>query len=223
MKMNLSETNALVFDAYGTLFDVKSINIKLKHHFGARGDKIGEIWRQKQLEYTWLRSLMDRYQSFSAVTQDALRYACKALSIEIGDEVLRDLMRHYDALTVFDEAPEALGKLQQSHRLCILSNANLRMLNNASENNNIAQYFEAILSVDQLQQYKPRPDVYRLAEKSLNLDKEKIAFISTNTWDVAGAKSYGLKVVWLRRSEATMEELGFHPDLEIGNLMELIQ
>ena len=219
----LTQVKALVFDAYGTLFDVYSLGKRLTYHFPHKADQINPIWRNKQLEYTWLRSLMGRYIPFSTVTADALTFACKATNTSISDEIHQDLMQSYFTLDAFPAVPEVLGQLKNTHQLAILSNANPEMLNKAAVHNGIDEHLSAILSVDTIQKYKPNPAVYQIAADDLGLDKSEIAFISSNTWDVAGAKSYGLKVIWLNRQQGQMEELGFQPDIIISRLEDLLE
>ena len=222
MKPELSNIKALVFDAYGTLLDVKSLDAKLTHHFGDQAGAINTVWRQKQLQYTWLRSLMDRYEPFSTVTQEALQFACDQEGVTLTDQITTDLMNGYFELSSFPEVPGLLEKLSQVHSCAILSNADQPMLEKACRKNGITEFLEAILTVDTVKVNKPAPPVYQLAVKKFNCSAEEIAFVSSNTWDVAGARSFGLKVIWLNRSGATMETLGYQPDWIIYELSELL-
>lgn len=217
----LPNTKAIVFDAYGTLFDISTIDERLRHHYGERAVQLGAVWRQKQLEYTWLRTLMDRYKDFYALTADALRFACAQTGAPYDEDIAGDLMEHYLRLKVYPEAPAALEKLQTGFRLAILSNANSDLLLGAVEYNDLSRYLQAVLSVDELKVFKPSPVVYRLPEARLQLPKEQIIFVSSNPWDVAGAASYGLRVVWVKRREQPVERLGFEPDWTVNDLGEL--
>ena len=208
----LENIKAIVFDAYGTLLDVSSIDERLKYHFGDVSGQIAAVWRQKQLEYTWLRSLMNRYKNFYDLTGDALQFACKQFSVALAPTVLDDLMHHYYELKVYPDVAPALAKLQQKYKLAILSNANPGLLQKAVAHNKIEAHFSSIFSVDLIQKFKPDPAVYQIPVNGLDLDKASIVFLSSNTWDVAGAKSFGLKVVWVQRKPGALEELGVIPD-----------
>ena len=221
MKPDLSTIKALVFDAYGTLLDVKSLDERLNHHYGNKAEAINSLWRQKQLQYTWLRSLMDQYQPFSQVTRQALEFACEENDAELRSDVLSDLLEHYEILRCFPEVPNLLEELSQYFRCAILSNADLPMLTKACDHNEIMTSLEAVLSADAVQVNKPAPAVYELATDHFQCDKDEIAFISSNTWDVAGAKSFGLRCIWLKRTN-TMDKLNFAPDYLIKGLHELI-
>jgi len=222
MKPSLDKIKALVFDAYGTLLDVKSLDERLEYHYGDQAGRINSLWRQKQLQYTWLRSIMDRYKLFSQITREALEFACKDVGVDLTDEIIADLMDHYFILSSFPEVPELLKELSQSLACSILSNADMPMLQKACDHNGISQYLEAILTVDSVGINKPAPQVYELATRHFHCEGNQIAFISSNTWDVAGAKSFGLKSIWLNRTNGTMETLGFEPDWTIESLSDLI-
>ncbi len=222
MKPNLHKIKALVFDAYGTLLDVKSLDERLSYHFNEQAGQINSIWRQKQLQYTWLRSLMDRYKPFAQVTREALDFACKDVGVDLSEEIMADLMDHYYVLNSFPEVPNLLKELSKSHVCAVLSNADMPMLQKACDHNGITQFLDAILTVDFARVNKPAPQVYELATQHFLCEREEIAFISSNTWDVAGAKSFGFKSIWLNRTNGTMETLGFDPDWTIHYLEELI-
>ena len=217
----MSTIKAIVFDAYGTLFDVQSIQARLVSHFGANAAAIGATWRQKQLEYTWLRSLMNRYKHFDELTMDALAFACEKEGQLLSEKAKKDLMKAYKALDVFPEVPNALSSLQSNCKLAILSNANHNLLQAATQYNKIETYFDAIMSAEEVGQFKTMPVVYDLATQKMGLSPEEIAFVSSNTWDVAGAKSFGLKVIWVRRNNAVIEKLGFPPDYQVDNLSQI--
>ena len=215
------EIKAIVFDAYGTLLDVQRLDEFLEHHFGEKASDINKIWRQKQLQYTWLRSLMRRYEPFSKVTADALRYACTSLGLKLPDALEQELVQQYYQLQAFPDVAETLATLSREFQLAVLSNANEEMLHQAIKHNRLAGLLTQVLSVDQIGKFKPTPEVYRLAESNLKLDREQIVFVSSNTWDVAGAASFGLRVIWLNRGNGNMEDLGFSPDWQIPQLGEI--
>ena len=220
--MDQDQTAAIVFDAYGTLFDIASLDAKLIHYFGDEAAALAGVWRRKQLEYTWLRSLMQRYRDFIGVTEDALVFACKQLGLTCTEEIKTDLLQTYHQLEVYPEVPEALDRLNSRFELAILSNGNLELLQNGTRHNGIGKYFKSLFSVDSIRQYKPMPFVYQLAVDGLRIPKSKILFVSSNTWDVAGAKSFGMQVAWIRRQgNAVVEELGLLPDMRIADLLQL--
>jgi len=219
--MNWNQTDAIVFDAYGTLLNINSLDERLHHYYGENASNISEIWRRKQLEYTWLRTLMQRYEPFSTVTAEALEFACNSFSLPLKEEILKDMMHRYFELSAFPEIPSVLEKLSEKYKLAILSNADLPMLNGAVKYNKLGSLLTKIISADQIKQFKPVPEVYGLATKTLKLKEEQIAFVSANPWDVAGAKSFGLQTIWLNRKAGGMEKLGFTPDTEIKNLSAL--
>ena len=222
MKTELQNIRALVFDAYGTLLDVKSLDDRLAEHFGSKATDINTVWRQKQLQYTWLRSLMDQYRPFSKVTREALQFACEQFKVELTEEIMNDLMDHYFILNAFPEVPKLLEALSGSYSCAVLSNADMPMLKKACEHNGIARYLDAILSVDTVKINKPAPRVYALAIDHFNCAPEEVLFISSNTWDVAGAAAFGFKAVRLKRGDLPMESLGIEPYLTIESLSELL-
>lgn len=213
--------DALVYDAYGTLFDVYSVFEKCEKNFPGKGAAISEIWRAKQLEYTWLRSLMGKYQNFWELTEAGLRFACKALELNLTDEILRELMDNYLNLATYEEVPGTLKKLSATIQQAVLSNGNPEMLNTVVENNNLKSYLQAVLSVDGLSIYKPTPKVYQLAVDKLGVPPNKIGFVSSNCWDAIGAKSFGFRVFWINRFKRPLDELGIVPDHEIQTLDQI--
>lgn len=207
---------ALVFDAYGTLYDVHSVVRRCETCFPGKGVQLSQLWRTKQLEYTWLRSLMQRYVPFSTVTREALAYSCAALSLD-PREHMEGLMAEYLRLAPFPEVPHALERL--AFKRAILSNGSPDMLDPLVRNSGLR--FEAVLSVDELKAYKPAPQVYELAVRRLRVPKENIGFVSSNCWDALGAKSYGFTVYWINRTGAPVDGLGFVPDKQVKSLAEL--
>ncbi len=212
---------AILFDAYGTLFDVRTLTERLSKHFGDQAADINAIWRRKQLEYTWLRALMQKYEPFSVVTAEALSFACESLDIKLTDAVKEDLVQGYYDLAAYDSVLSQLPGLAERFSLSILSNADEAMLLAAVNNSKIKSYFQAIYSVDTVKHYKPDPRVYEMARKGLGFEASEIVFVSSNTWDVAGAKSFGFHVCWLDHFGGTLDHLDAQPDHLIKNLSEL--
>ena len=215
-----AKPRAFLFDAYGTLFDVHSV--VLRGGAGIPGDleALSQLWRRKQLEYTWLRALMERYEDFRSITEAALRAAARELSIDASDRQFDQLMQAYLFPAVFEDAQSALRTLHGS-MLAILSNGSPEMLDAAVRNNGLDSYFTEIISVDSVKTYKPSPSVYALGPEILHLPLEEILFVSSNAWDAAGAKAFGYKVAWCNRSGANSENLGFPPDVTLSRLDEL--
>jgi len=211
---------AMVFDAYGTLFDVHSVVARCEQFWPGRGAAVSQLWRSKQLEATWLRSLMERYVDFSMVTADALNYATAALDLPCGENERAALLDAYRCLAPFPDARPTLEALSGCKR-AILSNGAPEMLQAAVEHAGLAPWLDAVLSVDTLQIYKPHPSVYQLACQRFALPPEQIGFVSANGWDAAGAKAAGFTVFWINRSAAPAEQLGVRPDHVIRDLAEL--
>jgi len=211
---------ALAFDAYGTLFDVHSVIATCNDLFPERGSALSQLWRAKQLEYTWLRSLMGRYEDFWQVTESALVFACRSLNLGCPPATLERLMDAYLHLDLFPEVRQALQSLAR-YRLAILSNGSPCMLAAVVENAALKDVFADVISVDEVKIFKPSPRVYELASRHLNAPQNAIGFVSSNFWDIAGAKSFGLWTCWINRFKGSEEELGFRPDAIIGSLAEL--
>ncbi len=213
---------AIVFDAYGTLFNVDAIESGLSRYYGTQAPAISEVWRRKQLEYTWLQTLMDRYKPFSEVTAEALEFACEDQRVSLTPAIQADLMQQYFVLDAFPEVPELLVKLSAHTQLAILSNANSEMLAAAADHNQISGSLSNIFSANSVAQYKPVPAVYAIASQGLGYSPAEIAFVSSNTWDVTGASAYGFHAIWLNRNQGTMEKLGYPPAQTIQELEELL-
>ena len=206
---------AFVFDAYGTLYDVHSVAARCESYWPGRGAELSLLWRTKQLEYTWQRSLMQRYAPFSAVTREALAYACEALGLALREELAGEYLR----LSLYPEVRDTLQRLKTKQ--AILSNGSPDMLDPLLEHCGLR--FDAVISVDELKLYKPAPQVYALAVQRLEVSKEKIGFVSSNCWDAIGAKSYGFRVYWINRAKAPLDRLGFKPDAVLTSLDEILQ
>ncbi len=208
-----------LFDAYGTLFDVHSV-VEAGRAITSDPVALSMLWRQKQLEYTWLRSLMGRYEDFWAVTESALRHAIRRLGLTASDADVARLMDAYLSLACFPDVPEALDRLR-GHRLAILSNGAPKMLAAAVTSSGLGGYFDAVLSVDTAKIFKPSPRAYAIGPDTLGIPAGELLFISSNGWDVAGAKAFGYRVAWCNRMNAADEELGVRADLVIRSLAEL--
>jgi 2-haloacid dehalogenase len=237
-----------VFDAYGTLYDVHSVASATEEAFPGHGGEITQVWRLKQLEYTWLRSLMGRYEDFWTVTRESLAYTLKALGLEATPATFEAILQRYLHLRPYPEAKEALdGLRKQGHRLAILSNGSQSMLDELVRNTGLDNALDAVLSVDAKKIFKPSPQSYSLVQEKLGVTADQVVFVSCNPFDVSGAKNFGFNVAWIERvpaaalqtelrasntiSPATMfkilrmrnDELGFEPDVCIRSLTDLIR
>jgi 2-haloacid dehalogenase len=212
------QPEAFVFDAYGTLYDVHSVAARCEANWPGKGAQLSLLWRAKQLEYTWQRSLMQRYTPFSSVTRDALAYSCEALKLELSVAQVEGLMAEYLKLSLYPDVVRTLQALNT--RKAILSNGSPDMLLPLVQNSGLE--LDAVISVDELRIFKPAPQVYALAVEKLHLDHSKIGFVSSNCWDAMGAKSYGFNVYWINRAGAPMDRLGFKPDRMLASLNEIL-
>lgn len=235
---------AVVFDAYGTLYDVQSVADVTEDAFPGYGGIITQVWRIKQLEYTWLRSLMRRYEDFSVVTRDSLAYTLKCLGLDYDSETFERIMAKYLDLDLYPDALAALTAMKD-RKLAIFSNGSPAMLGALVKSSGLDRVLDATISVDAAKVFKPSPDSYASIERSLNIPPADVLFVSSNPWDVCGAKSFGLNVAWIERvtpeamalacleSETLppltmfkairtqMDELGFEPDYRINQLADL--
>jgi len=218
----MKDIQAFVFDAYGTLFDVHSVMAACNKAFPGRGEALSQLWRAKQLEYTWLKTLMGRYEDFWQITEAGLIFACKALGLDTPPGVRTQLMSEYLRLAPYLEVHEALTSLAPLP-LSILSNGSPWMLAAVVERAGLKERFVQILSADEVKVYKPSPLVYELAPRRLGIPKESICFVSSNSFDVIGAKAFGLQVCRVNRANVPLDELGFVPDAEVRRLTELQQ
>jgi 2-haloacid dehalogenase len=215
----MATPKAFIFDAYGTLFDVHSV-VEAGRALTRDPQALSLLWRQKQLEYTWLRTLMGRYEDFWAVTEAALRFALGRLGIVAGDEAVARLMEAYLSLATFPDVAGALTGLAGTP-LGILSNGSPRMLDAAVRSSGLAGTFRHVLSVDAVRAYKPSPTVYELGPRAFGVPAGDILFVSSNAWDVAGAKAFGYRTCWCNRLAAPMDRLGVSPDFEVRTLDEI--
>ena len=199
---------ALVFDAYGTLYDVHSVVARCNALWPGRGAQVSQLWRAKQLEYTWQRSLMRRYAPFSQVTREALEFACASMNLDLRSNDVESLMVEYRRLSTYPDVGPAFKRLKA--RKAILTNGSPDMIEPLVRHSGLA--LDAVLSVDEVKVFKPAPEVYQLAVDRLGVARERIGFVSSNGWDAAGAKAFGFRVYWANRGGAPAERTGFSPD-----------
>jgi len=215
----VSAPRAFLFDAYGTLFDVHSV-VEAGRAITSDPQALSNLWRQKQLEYTWLRSLMGRYEDFWVVTEEALRFALRRLGIAATEAQIAVLMGAYLSLAPFPEVRSALARLA-GPPLGILSNGSPRMLEAAVRSSGLAGALAHVLSVDAVRTYKPSPAVYEMGARAFGLRASEILFVSSNAWDIAGAKAFGYVTCWCNRGKAPVDLLGVTPDYEVSSLDEI--
>ena len=217
----MKNVKAIIFDAYGTLFDVNSAAEKCKDKIGDKWEPFANFWRTTQLEYTWLRSLMGRHKNFWQITEDSLDKSMKAFKIEFS---MRDeLLDLYKVLSPFKEVQETLKTLKEKKlKLAILSNGTPSLLNELVKSNNLENLFDDIFSIEEVGIYKPNSKVYDMPVKKYKIRKDEIAFLSANTWDVSGGGNYGYQAIWVNRNNNIFDNLDFKPKLEIKNLSGLL-
>ena len=214
---------AIAFDAYGTLFDVYSIGALAEKCYPGKGDALAALWRDKQIEYTRLRTMCSMYKPFWEVTQDALIFSCKKLGLQLDFDAQNILMGQYAKLQAFPENLAVLQKLRQMNlKLAILSNGNLHMLESAVNAAGMQGLFSHLLSVDAVKKFKTAPEAYQLGPDVFGLPAKKILFVSSNGWDVCGATWFGYTSFWVNRANAPMEELGVTPDGQGSSLTDLL-
>lgn len=214
--------DAVAFDLYGTLLEVSSVGRAAAEVTGDPAALV-DVWRTKQLEYSWLRSLMGRYQDFWATTGDALDYSLQRLGIVVDDGARARLLGAWLDVSVYPEVGGALEVLGAGRRLGVLSNGNPEMLEAGLAAAGLRDRFEHVLSVDEVGVFKPHPSVYELAVKAFQLPAERILFVSSNPWDAAGARTFGFPVAWVNRAGVPFERLGVTPDLMVADLAELAE
>jgi len=219
----MAPIRAIVFDLYGTLYDVHSVAARCESYFPGQGAELSRRWRQKQLEYTWLRSLMGQYRDFEQATLEALVYSCKQLGLALSDEQRAALCEEYLRLAPFPEVPATLKTLNEKGlRLAILSNGSVNSIATVVRNSGLQAQFAELISVDAVQIFKPDMRVYGLAEQRMKLDRSEILFVSSNAWDATGASYYGYRTCWINRSGQNFEELGRTPDFVAEDLRGLV-
>ena len=217
----MKNIKAIIFDAYGTLFDVNSAAEKCKDKIGDKWEPFANFWRTTQLEYTWLRSLMKRHKDFWQITEDSLNKSMKVFDIDA--KMKDELLNLYKVLSPFQEVPETLKLLKKKNfKLAILSNGTPSLLNELVEKNNLENLFDDIFSIEQVGIYKPDSKVYNLPIKKYKIEKNEVAFLSANTWDVSGAGNYGYQSIWVNRNNNIFDNLDYKPNIQIENLSGLI-
>ena len=218
----MKNIKAIIFDAYGTLFDVNSAAEKCKDKIGDKWEDFANYWRTTQLEYTWLRSLMNRHKDFWKITEDSLDKSMKFFKID--NSMRNDLLDLYKVLSPFSEVKETLNKLKKKDfKLAILSNGTPGLLGNLVKNNNLENIFDDIFSVEEVGIFKPDSKVYELPVNKYNIKKDEILFLSANTWDVSGGGNYGYNSVWVNRNKNIFDNLDYQPLDEIHDLSELLE
>ena len=217
----MKKIKAIIFDAYGTLFDVNSAAEKCKEKLGDKWEGFANYWRTTQLEYTWLRSLMRRHKDFWQITEDSLDKSMNFYNID--NSMRSELLNLYKVLSPFTEVRDTLKKLKQSnYKLAILSNGTPELLNELVVSNQLKDIFDDIFSVEEVGIFKPDSKVYDLPINKYNIEKNEVLFLSANTWDVSGAGNYGYNTVWVNRNNNIFDKLDFEPNQQISNLSELL-
>ena len=212
---------AIIFDAYGTLFDVNSAAENCKDKIGDKWERFANFWRTTQLEYTWLRSLMKRHKDFWNITEESLDKSMKVFNI---DSAMRnELLNLYKTLSPYPEVKEVLDNLKKrNYKLSILSNGTPALLNELVKSNNLENIFDDLFSIEEVGVYKPDSKVYEMPIKKYKINSDEIVFLSANTWDVSGGGNYGYKSIWVNRNKAIFDNLDYKPKNEISNLSQLL-
>ena len=218
----MKNIKSIIFDAYGTLFDVNSAAERCKDKIGDKWESFANFWRTTQLEYTWLRSLMKRHKDFWQITEDSLDKSIKTFNID--PSMKNELMNLYKILSPFKEVPETLKTLKEKNfKLAILSNGTPALLYELVKSNKLDNLFDDIFSIEEVRIYKPDTKVYDLPVKKYKIEKKEIAFLSANTWDVSGGGNYGYQSIWINRNSNIFDNLDYKPRHEIKNLSELLK
>jgi 2-haloacid dehalogenase len=218
----MKDIKAIVFDAYGTLFDVNSAAEKCKGKIGDKWEGFANFWRTTQLEYTWLRSLMKRHKDFWQVTEDSLDKSMKAFKIDRS--MKKELLNLYKVLSPYPEVKEVLKKLKvKEYKLAILSNGTPALLSELVKSSNLENIFDDLFSVEEVITYKPDSKVYDMPIKKYQIMPDEVAFLSANTWDVSGGGNYGYNAIWVNRNNNIFDNLDYDPKNEIKNIKQLIE
>ena len=216
----MKNIKAIIFDAYGTLFDVNSAAEKCKDKIGKKWESFSNYWRTTQLEYTWLRNLMGRHKDFWQITEDSLDKSMKVF--EIDSLMKSDLLNLYKILSTFPEVKNALNTLKEKkYKLAILSNGTPSLLNELVKSNNLDNIFDDVFSIEEVKAYKPDPKVYNIPIKKYQIQKNEVAYLSANTWDVSAGGNYGFNPIWVNRNNNIFDNLDFKPVNEIKNLKDI--
>ena len=217
----MKNIKAIIFDAYGTLFDVNSAAEKCKEKIGDKWEDFANYWRITQLEYTWLRSLMNRHKDFWQVTEDSLNKSIK--KFEIDQNMRSELLNLYKILSTYPEVKKTLEELKRKNfKLAILSNGTPDLLNQLVKSNSLEEFFDDIFSIETVGIYKPNADVYNIPIKKYNILKNEVLFLSSNTWDVSGGGNFGYKSIWVNRNNNIFDNLDYSPEFELKNLKDLL-
>ena len=217
----MKNVKAIIFDAYGTLFDVNSAAEKCKDKIGDKWECFANFWRTTQLEYTWLRSLMKRHKDFWQVTEDSLEKSMNAFKIDKA--MKNELLDLYKVLNTFPEVKDVLNKLKEkNYKLAILSNGTPALLNELVKSNNLDNIFDDIFSIEEVGIYKPDAKVYDMPIKKYKIQKEEVVFLSANTWDISGGGNYGYSSIWVNRNNSIFDNLDYKPKDEVKNLNQLL-
>tara|TARA_B100002051_G_C16722651_1_gene633404 strand:- start:740 stop:1405 length:666 start_codon:yes stop_codon:yes gene_type:complete len=218
----MENIKAIVFDAYGTLFDVNSAAEKCKDKIGDKWEGFANYWRTTQLEYTWLRSLMKRHEDFWKITEDSLDKSIKVFNID--NKMKNELLNLYKVLSPYKEVKDLLNVLKKKkYKLAILSNGTPELLQELVKSNNLENFFDNIFSIETVKVYKPDSRVYDLPVKSYKIKAKEIVFLSANTWDVSGGGNYGYNSIWVNRNNNIFDSLDFKPKYQINNLSQLLE
>jgi 2-haloacid dehalogenase len=218
----MKNIKAIIFDAYGTLFDVNSAAEKCKDKIGDKWESFSNYWRTTQLEYTWLRSLMNRHKDFWQITEDSLDKSMKAFNID--PSMRNELLNLYKILSPFKEVPEVLKALKEkNYKLAILSNGTPTLLNELVKSNNLEKIFDDLFSIEQVGIYKPNSKVYDMPIKKYQIQKNDVVFLSANTWDISGAGNYGYNSIWVNRNKNIFDKLDYLPKNIIKDLNQLLE
>ena len=216
----MKNIKAIIFDAYGTLFDVNSAAEKCKDKIGKKWENFSNYWRTTQLEYTWLRNLMGRHKDFWQITEDSLDKSMKVFEIDSSMKI--DLLNLYKILSTFPEVKDALNILKEKkYKLAILSNGTPSLLNELVKSNNLDNIFNDVFSIEEVKAYKPDPKVYNIPIKKYQIQKNEVAYLSANTWDVSAGGNYGFNPIWVNRNNNIFDNLDFKPINEIKNLKNI--
>ena len=217
----MKNIKAIIFDAYGTLFDVNSAAEKCRSKIGDKWESFANYWRKTQLEYTWLRSIMGRHKDFWQITEDSLDKSMQAFNIDKA--MKNELLDLYKILSPYPEVKKTLEKLKEKkYKLAILSNGTPSLLNELVKSNDLQNLFNDIFSIEEVKTYKPSPKVYDMPIKKYKIKHEEVAFLSANTWDVSGGGNYGFSSVWVNRNKNIFDNLDYKPNSEIKDLSELL-
>ena len=217
----MKNIKAIIFDAYGTLFDVNSAAEKCKDQIGDKWEKFSNYWRTTQLEYTWIRSLMGRHKDFWEITEDSLEKSME--NFNINRSMKNELLDLYKTLSTFEEVPETLKILKEkNYKLAILSNGTPHLLNGLVRSNKLENLFDDLFSIEEVRLYKPDTKVYEIPVVKYNISKSEITFLSANTWDVSAGGNYGYNAIWVNRNNNTFDNLDFIPKKQIKSLKGIL-